>query len=478
MNAAPRHLSQDQLPALASLLDELGLRGSFGGEATIYGDDPVIRSPHRLATASGTALLAGGVAAAAIRHARTGKTTDLSIDIIHALHHLHPTHFVEQMGYPCNVGAEYVATNGFFPTRDGTYLMIEAGPPYAKLQDGYLRFFDCANSKEALKSRIAEWDAEKLETALADAGLPGCRAFTREDWLEHPQGRALAGKPVVEIEKIADGEPVPFAETTDAPLTGIRVFDFTHVLAGPRSTQTLAEYGADVLHISSPTHPDTLPQHLCVDHGKRCAYLELTDSDDMDVARGLLAGADVFATTYRPTVNERFGLLPAGLAERSERGIVCMTANAYGWDGPWRQRPGFDQNAQVATGFALREGSDGVPAFSPVFYLADLTTGHLAAAGMMVALLRRATEGGSYHVRVSLARSAMWVQDLGLLDPEAIADLARADVHDARITEVDTSFGRVSALSAPLSFSNLAYPAADRLVPYGADEPVWDVLHG
>jgi hypothetical protein len=60
---------------------------------------------------------------------RTGTTTGLSIDIVHALHHLHPTHFVGQMGYPCNVGAEYVATNGFFPTIDGTYVMIEAGRP-------------------------------------------------------------------------------------------------------------------------------------------------------------------------------------------------------------------------------------------------------------------------------------------------------------------------------------------------------------
>jgi crotonobetainyl-CoA:carnitine CoA-transferase CaiB-like acyl-CoA transferase len=92
------------------------------------------------------------------------------------------------------------------------------------------------------------------------------------------------------------------------------VFDFTHVLAGPRSTQTLAEYGADVLHISSPTYPDTLPQHLCVDHGKHCAYLELTEPDDMNTARQLLSRADVFATTYRPAVNERFGLEPAELA--------------------------------------------------------------------------------------------------------------------------------------------------------------------
>lgn len=142
MTAKRRTLSGGHLPDLGSLLSELHLQNSFSGEASIEGDDPVIRSPHRLATASATALLAGGAAAAAIWQARTGGRTDLSIDITHALHHLHPTHFVAQMGYPCSVGAEYVATNGFFKTRDESYVMIEAGPPYVKLQDGYLRFFE------------------------------------------------------------------------------------------------------------------------------------------------------------------------------------------------------------------------------------------------------------------------------------------------------------------------------------------------
>jgi hypothetical protein len=68
-----------------------------------------------------------------------------------------------------------------------------------------------------------------------------------------------------------------------------------------------------------------------------------------------------------------------------------MTANAYGHEGPW---PGFDQNGQVASGFAVKEGGAGPPKFSPVFYLADLMTGYFAAAGMMAALLRRSIEGG------------------------------------------------------------------------------------
>ena len=77
----------------------------------------------------------------------------------------------------------------------------------------------------------------------------------------------------IEIEKIASGPPVPFEAEEDSrsPLENIRVLDFTHVLAGPRSARSLAEYGAEVLHISAPDYPDTLAQHLGVDVGKRCA---------------------------------------------------------------------------------------------------------------------------------------------------------------------------------------------------------------
>ncbi len=468
-----RRRSAGTLPELEDLLTALRLDDAFTGDAVITGDDPLINSPHRLTTASATALLLGGAAAAAVWSARTGQQTDVAIDAVHALHHLHPTHFVTQQGHPMNVGAEYVAANGVFATRDGHHIMIEAGPPYRKLLNGYLEFFDCPNTKEALQHRIRQWDAEELETALAAAGLPGCRAFTPAQWRKHPQGALLARTPVITIDKIADGDPVPFSTTPTAPLTGTRVLDFTHVLAGPRSTQTLAEYGADVLHVSSPRYPDTLAQHLCVDRGKRCTYLDLARESDAEQMRTLLADADVFASTYRPSVNERFDLTPAALAERSHRGIVCMTATAYGHAGPWRDRPGFDQNAQVATGFAMTEGRGEEPRFSPVFYLADLITGHLATAGVIAALLRRATEGGSYHVKVSLARSAMWVQDLGTVPLDDADRAPAADDYPADITEAPSAFGAVGQLAAALTFTNLELDPFTRLVPYDADQPQW-----
>jgi crotonobetainyl-CoA:carnitine CoA-transferase CaiB-like acyl-CoA transferase len=468
-----RSLGRGELEPLTDLIEQLGLTGHFSGDAVMRGNDPVIRSPHRLGEASCTAQLLIGAAGAAIWQARGGARTDISIDIIQALHHLHPTHYVRQSGYPSSVGAEFVGVNGLFPTRDDRYIMLEAGPPYRKLLNGYLNFFDCGNNKQSFAREVAKWNAEDLEQALTNAGLPACRAFTREEWLAHPQGTVLAGTPPIEIVKIAGGDPVPFRDHAAWPLDGVRVLDFTHVLAGPRSARTLAEYGAEVLHISSPWFADTLAQHLGVDAGKYDAYLDLRYDKDMVTMRQLAATADVFASTYRPAVNERFGLLPEQLAAASERGIVYMSASAYGHSGPWKDRPGFDQNGQVASGFAMAEGQSGQPKFSPVFYLADLITGHFAAAGMMAALHRRAIDGGSYQVKLSLARSAMWVQDLGVLDAAAQSGVPETDSYPAETVSTDTAYGAVTSLAPPLTFTNLTLRATDRLVPYGSDPASW-----
>lgn len=153
--------------------------------------------------------------------------------------------------------------------------------------------------------------------------------------------------------------------------------------------------------------------------------------------------------------------------------MVCLTVNAYGHSGPWAKRPGFDQNGQVATGFAVREGLPGKPRFSPVFYLADLITGYLAAAGMMAALLRRSIEGGSYHVKLSLARSAMWVQEMGLLDVSVQDGLPSHDNYLAKLVAIQTAYGSVAGLQPPLHFSAMRLPAAEMLEPYGASPATW-----
>src|SRR5262249_1868751 len=155
---------------------------------------------------------------------------------------------------------------------------------------------------------IAKFEAVELQEKLSELGLPACIAYSKEEWLNHPQGKILSQTPVIEIEKLSPGKPKGLKDRSDYPLSGIKVVDFTHVLAGPRSMRSLAQYGAEVLHISSPYHRDTVSQNLLVNMGKQSAYLLLTEADKLQRMKELTAQADVFACSYRPSVADRFGL--------------------------------------------------------------------------------------------------------------------------------------------------------------------------
>jgi crotonobetainyl-CoA:carnitine CoA-transferase CaiB-like acyl-CoA transferase len=167
-----QRLSKGDLDPLASLIGHLGLAQHFPGDAVLNGADPVIRSPHHLAEATAMTQLLIGIAGAAIWLARTGQQTNITIDIIDALHYLHPTHFVQQQGRTMNVEVEFVDVNDLFLCRDNRYIMIEGGPPYMKLLKGYLNFFDCGYNKKSIARVVAKWDSTDLESALARVGLP------------------------------------------------------------------------------------------------------------------------------------------------------------------------------------------------------------------------------------------------------------------------------------------------------------------
>jgi crotonobetainyl-CoA:carnitine CoA-transferase CaiB-like acyl-CoA transferase len=463
-------LSAGQLPALAALLSQLCLNPP--DNAVIVGAGPLVRSPHRVAEASAYGLLLEAAAASNLWQLRTGQTASLQIELVDALHAIHSTHYLRQSGYNLSVGAEFVPTNGLYRCKDGRFLMIEAGPPYPKLERGYLDFFDCGNNRTSLSREIAKFDSEDLQEKLSSLGLPACVARTRKEWLGHPQGSILAKTPLIEIEKMSEGKPKAFQEKAAHPLDGVRALDMTHVLAGPRSMRSLAQYGADVLHVTSPYNRDVISQNLLVNMGKRSAYLQLTEKQDLARMHELAADADVFACSYRPEVIRRFGLDPLSLAKKSD-GLVYLSINAYGHDGPWKDRPGFDQNGQATSGFCVTEGGDGPPRFSPVFYLNDELTGYLAAAGVMAALLRRAKEGGSYHVKLSLARTAMWVQDLGYAEGASYHAMPEKDEYPAKFQTVETIYGPITALEREVKSSELPRLVLSLVRPFGADPATW-----
>lgn len=466
-----RSLRSSGVPELAKLLEILHLN-DFSGDAIMHGADPLLRSPHHLAEATAYALLAEGIAAASCWHHRSGESTSMDVSVHDAIHALHSTHFLWHSGYSMSVGAEFVPTNGIYKCRDGRYIMIESGPPYVKLERGYLNLLDCGNNRDSIAREIAKFDSEDLQEKLSELGLPACVARSKQEWESHPQGLALSQTPLVEIEKVSDGPAKGLEGKSSFPLDDVRVLDFTHVLAGPRSARSLAQYGADVLHISSPYHRDTVAQNLLVNIGKRNAYLQLTEDASLDRMHELIKSADVFVSSYRPSVVERFGLaVPAVVKEH--KGLICVSINAYGHSGPWSHRPGFDHNVQVGTGFAVTEGGADKPHLSPVFYLNDFLTGYLASAGTMAALKLRAQHGGSYHVRVSLARTAMWVQNLGYIAAADYMSMPEKDEYPTNLHSFMTACGKVTELAPAVSFTNMPRKDLTMLNPFGADEAEW-----
>jgi crotonobetainyl-CoA:carnitine CoA-transferase CaiB-like acyl-CoA transferase len=150
------------------------------------------------------------------------------------------------------------------------------------------------------------------------------------------------------------------------------------------------------------------------------AWLDLNQADARQKAYELVAGADVFFENYRTRKLADLGLSPEELAARRP-GIIYATGRCYSCDGPWANRAGFDMEALCVTGFTTEEGTPDQPAFPPTHVMNDYIAGYIGAAGIQAALIRRAKEGGSYHVRVYLARCAMWFRSLGTFDKDAPA---------------------------------------------------------
>jgi crotonobetainyl-CoA:carnitine CoA-transferase CaiB-like acyl-CoA transferase len=199
--------------------------------------------------------------------------------------------------------------------------------------------------------------------------------------------------------------PPPIAATMRAALEGVRVLDLCIILAGPTLGRTLAEFGADVIKIDSPTRGGYVASHNDVNRGKRSLLLDLKSEAGRDIFWRLLGDADVVAQNYRAGKLDRLGL---GYEEVRQRkpDIVYASLNAFGHLGPWAKRPGHEQFAQAATGMQRRFGGDGPPAVQPN-PINDYGTGFMGAYAVALALLHRRRTGEGQHVDTALAYTAM-----------------------------------------------------------------------
>ena len=436
-------------------------------DVTIEGDDPVLPSPFHLGEGAATALALVGQEADRIWRMRGGAPQAMSVDVRHAAASLHSYMLLDVAGEVPLPPRTPPSVTAIYECGDGRFIHLHGSFTHAPGILAELGLADGASAEEIAAATLRR-SAFELEDALAAKGLCCAVCRTVEEWAAHPQGALLGTKPVVEVTKIGDGPRIPLT-AAERPLSGIRVLDLTRVLAGPTCARTLAEHGADVLHIAAPHLPTIDRFEMDTGHGKRQAFLDLNVPAQAETLRELVRGADVFSQGFQHRSLERRGFGAEQLAALRP-GIIYVSENAFGHEGPWLERPGWEQLAQATTGVAVVQGGEGRPVLAPAA-MNDYTTGYFAAMGAMTALRRRAEEGGSWLVRVSLSQTSMWYYRMGLdLDRKAATGLGEMAPF---MEERDTPYGRMKHLGPPLRMSETNPRWELPSAPLGSGEAVW-----
>ena len=449
----------------AAILEPARLTLAPDARLEIVGADPVLGSRFRIGEAVAVALGLVGCEAAHLHALRGGSLQSVRVDVQAAAATL--LGFLIQKCEGIDLARVHNAVTGFYPAGDGRWIHLHGGFPH--LAAGTLEVLGCAMQADAITAALRRRSAQEWEDALAAEALCGAMVRSPAEWDAHAQGEAVAPLAAVEIERIGEAETELLPPSSERPLEGLRVLDLTRVLAGPSCGRALAEHGADVLRIGAERLPSVEPFVIDTGRGKRNAYLDLDRAADADRLRELIAEADVVCEGYRRGSLERRGFGPEALAALRP-GIVVVSIHCYGAVGPWADRPGWEQLAQSATGLAHTEGGDGPPALIPAA-ATDYTTGALAAFGALRALSRRASEGGSWHVRASLCQTGMWLRRLGATcDPAratGLGDLA------SRVQRTKTAWGDLVHLAPVVEMEKTPAFAALPPAPLGSHEPVW-----
>ncbi len=458
----------DPTTVLAALWRVAGHSADALDAVDLSGHEPVLPSSFANGIAAQTTIAAVAMAAGELWRLRTGRSQRIGVDMRDAAIEFRSERYMCVDGQP--VGETWDKIAGLYRCGDGRFVRLHTNLPHHRT--GMLALLGCDYERSAVQSALDGWRAEALETAAAEAGLVATASRSFAEWDEHPQGRAVAGLPLFNIDRIGDAPPQPLGPG-DRPLSGIRVLDLTRVIAGPVCGRTLAAHGADVLLVTAAHLPSM--GHLVVDtgRGKLSTQIDLREPGGREALAGLLRDADVVVQGYRPGAIASHGFGPQEAA-RIRPGILYVSLCAYGHEGPWSGRRGFDSLVQNANGLNVAEaeaaGSD-QPKPLPAQTL-DHATGYLMAFAAMTALARRVREGGSWHVRSSLAQTGHWFRSLGRIDGLACPDPGLDDVRD-RLDEGPSGFGTLTSVRHAAAMSETPPRWERPSVPLGTHPPVW-----
>ena len=206
--------------------------------------------------------------------------------------------------------------------------------------------------------------------------------------------------------------PSPATAERRPPLAGIRILDMTSVMLGPYATQTLGDYGADIIKIEAPEGDTTrnigpspeagmAATFVGANRNKRSIVLDLKQPAGRDALLQLVDSADVLIYSLRPQKIAALGLAPKTLRARNRR-LIVVGVHGFAEDGPYGGKPAYDDIIQALCGIAaLHEMRDGVPAYVPSV-VADKTCGLFAAQAVLMALIGRGPDGDGSYVEVPM----------------------------------------------------------------------------
>lgn len=388
--------------ALQSILDSAGWRDAPLSALRITPSPNVLPTTLPIGPLAAATLGATGLAASTMWQLRSGRLQQITVDTRAAALAMTSATYLRVNGQPVK---SWDPITGYYRARDGEWVYLHGNFPH--LRDGLLKLFNVPNDPAALRAALVNRSATDIENAAGRLGLCGVHVRRREQWEAHAQALATASLPLLEITRIGDAPPRPLPDAA-RPLSGIRVLDLSRVIAGPMAARTLAEHGASVLQVGAAHLPSIESLVIDTGFGKQSCAINLDTAAGNNTLHELITSADVFLNAYRPGTLDRRGFSPAALAERRP-GIVYLTISAFSRAGPWAQRRGYDTLVAAASGLTRSGNED--PARLPCQPL-DYLTGYLGAFGAMLALQRRAMEGGSWHVQLSLERTSAWIREM------------------------------------------------------------------
>jgi crotonobetainyl-CoA:carnitine CoA-transferase CaiB-like acyl-CoA transferase len=425
-------------PALIARIADLG-GWALDGEVAVTGADPVLATPWPVGEVAAVALAGAGRAAARLARRAGGAPGPVRVDVGDAA--------AATIGFAVMRvdGASMARTNaenpwvGRYRCADGRWIHLHGGFP--KLAERLASLLDLPlDADEAtIAAAAAAWESSALEDAIA--GRRGCSAIIRseDEWRQHPQGALVHTWTLVEQRDGGVPATARWTPSPTRPLDGLRVLDLTRVLAGPTCGRTLAAFGADVLHVRGPDVPVVPAFVVDTGHGKRQAYADFTDPDSLAALRRVALDADVVVQGYRAGVVARYGLDEASLRADGFGGVYG-SVSAFGHDGPWADRAGWEQLAQSTSGLCLDPLGDEKPAMLPCAFT-DYTTGFAMAAGIMDALDSALADGAARRVDGSLCQTAAWILRVGRRD-----EVGTPSGFAPELLRSDTGFGVVEHL--------------------------------